>query len=224
MPVLPGIIPTSQMLHMPRERVRLIVAFTLSALFHLWVASGVALHESGHTPVSNPGIISARLDLPVAPPAAPSPLQDDGHPVHERRPDEVRRARPADAGALDPQLPASPAIGAQTPDARLPAAALPAVADPLYYPASQLDVYPTLIQPVNLESLRHAAHGDVSGRVLLMLLIDESGGAREASVIEPGPAALFEHALRAVFLEARFFPARKDGRAVKSRVLISIDF
>ncbi len=224
MAALPGITPTSLTLHVPRERIRLIVAITLSALLHLWFAGGVAVREPRHVPARSPAIISVRLEMPVTPPAVPPPLQDEVHPAHERGADELRRARPADTGARNSKPSPHPAFVEQPPDARAPAAALPAVADPLYYPASQLDAYPALIQPVNLDSLRHAAHGNISGRVLLMLLIDESGGVREVSVIEPGPAASFEHALRAAFLEARFFPARKDGRAVKSRVLISVDY
>ena len=105
-------------------------------------------------------------------------------------------------------------------DARNPASALPPLSDPEYYPARQLDVYPELVQPVSLEY----ANDNAGGRVLLMVLIDETGGVREISIVEAGSARLVENSVRTAFSEARFSPARKDGRAVKSRVLISVDY
>jgi hypothetical protein len=58
----------------------------------------------------------------------------------------------------------------------------------------------------------------------LELLIDELGVVRD--VVFTGPAELrgAEEELRATLAATSFIPARKDGRAVKSRVLISISF
>ncbi len=213
--------------HVPRERIRLAVAITLSSLVHLWLAGGVTVRAPGHATTRGPAIISARLEIPVTPPVVPSPPQDGAKGVHENVPDSRRRARPADERARetvgDNPSPSSAFVD-KTPDAHVPASALPAVSDPEYYPARQLDVYPALMQPVNLDYPRHAATGNVGGRVLLMVLIDETGGVRELSIIDAGPARFFEDSLRAAFSEARFSPARKDGRAVKSRVLIGVDY
>jgi len=213
--------------HVPRERIRLAVAITLSGLVHLWLAGGVTVRAPGHATARGPAIMSARLEIPVTPPVVSSPPQDGAKVVHEGGPDSRRRARPADERvrktAGDNPSPSS-AFVEKTPDARVPASTLPAVSDPEYYPARQLDVYPALMQPVNLDYPRHAANDNVGGRVLLMVLIDEAGGVRELSIIDAGPARFFEDSLRAAFSEARFSPARKDGRAVKSRVLIGVDY
>ena len=213
--------------HVPRERIRLAVAITLSGLVHLWLADGVTVRAPGHATARGPAIISARLEIPVTPPVVPSPPQDGAKVVHEGVPDSRRRARPADERARetagDKPSPSS-AFVEKAPNARVPASALPAVSDPEYYPARQLDVYPALVQPVNLDYPRHAANDNVGGRVLLMVLIDETGGVRELSIVDAGPARFFEDSLRAAFSEARFSPARKDGRAVKSRVLIGVDY
>jgi len=212
--------------HLQRERLRLAVAITLSALVHLWFAGGVPLRKSGQAPSRSPAIISVQLQMPEALPDALSPPQDNAKVVHERVPDSRRRIRPADEGArktASDKLSAATISGA-APDAPVAADALPQVSDPMYYPANRLDVYPALIQPVNLDDLRHAANDNVGGRALLMLLIDENGSVRAVSIVEPGPVGLFERTLRTAFSAARFSPARKDGRAVKSRVVISVDY
>jgi len=121
-----------------------------------------------------------------------------------------------------PSVPSS--LSAETPDKHATVAVLTPAVDPVYYPARQLDVYPALIQPASLALPGLAADAGIGGRVLLTLLIDESGSVREFSIIDAGPARVREETLRAAFAEARFSPARKDGRAVKSRVQIGIDY
>ena len=58
----------------------------------------------------------------------------------------------------------------------------------------------------------------------MLLLIDEFGGVNEASVVESQPEGYFEDAALAVFRAARFSPAQKQGRAVKSRVLLQVKY
>ncbi len=94
--------------------------------------------------------------------------------------------------------------------------------DPVYYPARQLDVYPALLQPVKLKY--PDSPDKVGGRVLVMLLIDEAGAVDEISIAEAEPAGYFEHTVHAAFSSARFSPARKDGHAVKSRVLVRVNY
>lgn len=165
--------------------------------------------------------MTARLEIPVTPLAGPSPSQIDEMAESKHVPGALTRTRPTDDSKREIASPPPSAAPAQVmTDAPNPASVLPPVSDPVYYPARQLDVYPALMQPVSLE---HANAG-VGGRVLLMLLIDETGQVRELSIVEAGPAGLIESSVRSVFSEARFSPARKDGRAVKSRVLISVDY
>lgn len=117
-----------------------------------------------------------------------------------------------------PAMPASPAIEQATP--LLPALEVPLLEDPTWYPAKQLDVHPTAlheIKPVYPEQ-------DVEGRVVLLLLIDEAGVVKEATVVEANPEGVFEESARAAFSNARFAPAQKNGRAVKSRLQYVISY
>ena len=47
---------------------------------------------------------------------------------------------------------------------------------------------------------------------------------REIAVIEAEPPGPLQEELRSVLAATRFFPGQKDGRAVKSRVVLSVNF
>ena len=98
----------------------------------------------------------------------------------------------------------------------------PQVPDPTYYTARDLDVYPRPIAPLELD--RIAAGTSVAGRVALALLIDEQGAVNDIAFAGTVAPERLREALRAVLAAARFLPARKDGHAVKSRVVLSVDF
>ncbi|MES2565173.1 MAG: energy transducer TonB [Pseudomonadota bacterium] len=91
-----------------------------------------------------------------------------------------------------------------------------------FYPAKQLDIYPALAAEIELRSLTDGATGSTA-RAQFLLLIDEAGVVKEASVVEGEPSIRFENA-RLTFLAARFTPAYRNGRAVRSRVLIEVNF
>ena len=117
-----------------------------------------------------------------------------------------------------PAMPASPAIEQASP--LLPTLDVPLIEDPTWYPAKQVDVHPTAlyeIKPVYPEQ-------GVEGNVVLLLLIDEAGAVKEASVVEANPEGIFEESALAAFREAHFAPAQKNGRAVKSRLLIRVSY
>ena len=97
---------------------------------------------------------------------------------------------------------------------------LPQVPDPVYYGARELDAYPRPVAPLDLGRL---AAGD-PGPVTLVLLIDVQGVVREVSFGGPAAPGRPDEELRALFEATPFVPARKDGRAVRSRVRISIRF
>lgn len=212
---------------LPRERISLAVAIAISTLVHLGLADGM-VRAPGHAPSRGPTVIAVRLEIQEATTVVPAPPRDKVLGAGERVPVSKRHpVLPAEDRLPDPAVhqPSSAATFAvRTPDAGFSAAVLPPVYDPAYYPSSQLDVYPALVQPVNLEYPQHAANDGISGRVQLMLLIDETGSVREVTIIDPGPARLFEKKLRSAFTQARFSPARKGGRAVRSRVQIGVDY
>jgi protein TonB len=94
----------------------------------------------------------------------------------------------------------------------------PIFPDPNYYPARELDDYPRPLAPLRIDRPAHAGAGEVR----LELLIDERGVVRDVAYVGAAPRSEAEVALRAMLAAIHFMPARKDGRAVKSRVLISV--
>ena len=98
------------------------------------------------------------------------------------------------------------------------------IPDPTFYPARQLDVYPRLVSPLQVQYPHAAVQTQVSGHALVLLLIDELGVVQEASVVQAEPKGYFEEAAIAAFAGARFVPARKDSRIVRSRVLVDLKF
>jgi TonB family protein len=93
--------------------------------------------------------------------------------------------------------------------------------DTTYYTIRQLDIYPVPAEPLWLDGVTHAAPRDA--RAVVELHISESGRVDAAKIIEAHPRGDFENELRATFLAIRFTPAVRDGRAVRSRVLVRIE-
>ena len=99
------------------------------------------------------------------------------------------------------------------------------IRDPTYYAARFLDEYPKPLGPVQPRYPEQATIDRIGGgSVTLLLLIDEEGVLRDISVVEAKPEAIFNEAAIAAFRDMRFSPARKDGRAVRSRVLVTVGF
>jgi protein TonB len=99
--------------------------------------------------------------------------------------------------------------------------ALSEAPDPTYYAAKQLDVYPELSTPLRLGTVASAI---IEARALLLVLIDASGVVEDVSVVEATPAASFENDAKRAVMSARFTPAYRNGRAVKSRMLIEVNY
>lgn len=106
-----------------------------------------------------------------------------------------------------------------------PVAALPAlgwIAPPRYLPASELDEKPQI-------RTRHApefppdARSD-SGRVVLRLYINQSGGVDEIAVVSVEPEPAFEEPAVRAFADALFTPGRRQGVPVPSTVTIELLF
>ena len=108
--------------------------------------------------------------------------------------------------------------------AGMEALALPQAADPSYYTARDLDSYPRLVVALDINRLVNRAVGIPSPTIRLELIIDEHGIVNHVTFAAPGIPGVLETELRAAIAATRFIPARKDGRAVKSRVLMSINF
>jgi protein TonB len=101
---------------------------------------------------------------------------------------------------------------------------MPLIVDTTWYPAAQLDVFPTALAPVRPAYPRSAAEADVAGAVTLLLLIDETGRVHDSAVMDAQPENTFEEAALEAFRLARFTPGQRDGRSVRSRVLVKVVF
>jgi protein TonB len=162
------------------------------------------------TPVSYP-TLSAEL-APLAPPL-PSAAAE-----HEP---SSRAAAPPPAQRKTAQSREARAAEAKQPVENTGPAHIP---DPTYYGTRQLDVFPMLASGLELSARAAGAKPAGAGRVLLLVLIDAAGFVNEVSVVEAEPQGAFEEYARMAFVSARFKPALKDGRPVKSRLLVEVDF
>lgn len=122
---------------------------------------------------------------------------------------------------------AAPAVQVRAPRARdglrqgapAPLGAIPL---PRYLPATELDVRPQIRTPV--EPAFPPEANATSGRVVLRLLINETGAVDQAIVIAADPPGPFGEAAMEAFAPARFTPGRKDGLAVKSALTLELRF
>jgi TonB family protein len=211
--------------------VRLGVAIVFSTLIHSWLVVGIETEAGRRAAPPSSWVISATLEPAVpfnqstvtviSPEAEPEPVAGRDPTTRAKT---VAGRHPAAALQQPAVQPRSMSAAPGVPEAPAQGSALPPLPDPVYYPARQLDVYPALLEPINLPYPERAARDEVSGKVTVLLLIDERGMVNDVSVVEAEPAGYFEETTRAVFSETRFSPARKDGRPVRSRVLISVSY
>lgn len=205
---------------------RLVLALMLSLVLHAFLLYHYASHRK---PTSPPGlsIISARIAEPAPAAAVPARPSVTPPPASARLPlpfpalppfAEPVAAVPVPVLESEPpqNLPDILETAALNPDG--PAPELP---DPVHYPAKELDVYPRLLGPLAIDYPQTAeAQG---GRVMLLLLVDESGRVTGVSVVDAQPEGVYEDAVARAYSGAAFSPARKGGRAVRSRILVAVE-
>jgi protein TonB len=85
-------------------------------------------------------------------------------------------------------------------------------------------VHPQALAPVNPLFPDKAANDNPSGEVTVLLFIDETGKVRDLAVVDAKPEGYFEESSLNAFRNTRWAPAQKDGRIVKSRVLIRVRY
>jgi len=202
------------------------LALTLagSLLFHFALIFGLQIRAA---PAAAPSshIIQARLvEAPrpiAAPPAAPEPTPDTPT-LQEVAPVPPPQPELAAAEPTPPEPPASAAAPEKS--ANLPSIEVPLLEDPTYYPAQEVDVHPTALQAIQPTYPVEAANANVAGNVTLELLLDESGKVQDITVEESNPPGMFDKSAQEAFRHARFTPAQRHGRAVKSRVRIKVTY
>lgn len=96
------------------------------------------------------------------------------------------------------------------------------IAAPRYVPAEELDERPQIRSHV--EPAFPLDANASSGRVVLRLLIGESGAVDKTEVVQADPPGPFATAAVEAFAPARFSPGRKDGVAVRSALTVELRF
>lgn len=190
------------------------MALATSAAAHLFLAQSLVLDEPQRAArPAGAATITVRLELPAGP-AAPVP-----------EPSLLAlRAGPRAAAGDGGRQAAPPRTGERPKQDAVAPLVLPQAPDPTYYSARDLDVYPQPAAPLDFDRLARGITEGVAGRLRLALLIDEGGIVKEIAVIEAEPSGRLQEELRVALAATRFLPGRKDGRAVKSRVLLSVSF
>ena len=198
---------------------RLSVAVVLSATLHLYLIYGLSLRPS-HGSADRVSIINARL-LPE-PAVMKRPTLAVPAPQRIRIPPVLPQVLSLPEPIESP-VPAAQALPDRdrSPEPEVSIGSLP---DPVHYAARDLDVYP---QPlIRIEPLypQAALAGEIGGSVTLLILIDESGRVTDVSVVDASPQDVFEESARRALAATAYTPAQKDGRAVRSRILVKFDY
>ena len=199
-------------------RSRMALALGASALLHAW-----AMHDTRGLGVprvaaGSSAPLTATLDLPLRLSAVDLLAQDSASVMPQHN--AVVTLPPRVATAVTPKAHASRAT--ETPAAASLAAQgsapVPQPSDPTYYGALSLDVYPKAVTALDLNAPTAAA-----GQVRATVLIDEAGVVNDVRAVQAASADL-ESAARTLLWQARFTPARKDGRVVKAEVRVSLGY
>jgi len=191
----------------PATTGRLRFALALSALAH-WALLATPFIET-RRPGAAPSAIDAPMTVRFAPPLGAVPDSPAATDAVESRLPGPPTSNSGRAGSHY-----LPATEVAPPHAEAPVVLR--ILDPNYYSARELDAYPHPARPLELERLSGA------GSIRVQLLIDEHGVVTDLSLIEAGTASRLDDALRTALAAARFIPARKDGRAVRSRIVLSV--
>ncbi|HTS54598.1 MAG TPA: TonB family protein [Burkholderiales bacterium] len=205
-------------------RQRLLVALAVSTALHLSLIYGIAVRPSESAPAR---VLLARL-VPEADAPREAPTRTHVLGPRARAAAELEPAGrvPPPAEIPEPSTEAvaerAPAAGARLDDSRLPDVDMPVLADATWYDAKDLDVYPRPVVPVR--PAYPATVPEITGEVALLLQIDELGVVRELSVVRAEPDGYFEQSALHAFETARFAPAQRDGRPVRSRIVVRVRF
>jgi protein TonB len=191
-------------------------------------------------------VIEARLVSTQAAPAA----AEDTLPVTEAEPPPVERkampqlapsemaealpvAAPPEAPAAAPPPLATPPVAAPATPGPVPPASAPAAAaapgvaitsavDLTYYSARDLDVQPRALREIVPDYPSDADRQRLSGKVRLQLKLEADGRVSDLEVVSATPPGMFDDSAIRAFRDARFAPAKKNGRPVRARVLIEV--
>ena len=200
---------------------RLILALAASLALHFALIFGVQV-KAARQEGGAQRAMEVRVERVAGVASSVTISTDEPSVAQVKHESEVVEPARDEKAAPQPAMPASPVAEQASP--LLPALEMPLIEDPTWYPAKQVDAHPVALHPIKPVYPEKGVELGVDGKVLLLLLIDEAGAVKEASVVEADPEGIFEESALTAFRNARFAPAQKNGRAVKSRVLIRVSY
>ncbi|HZP91280.1 MAG TPA: energy transducer TonB [Burkholderiales bacterium] len=199
---------------------RIALALLLSLAAHLALTSWPVLWRPG--PPREAGRIDARLIAPQPPLVAIEPPRREASPARSAPRESAVAAVLADRKPLA-TVPAPAAPATETTPSPPPLEGSPAL-DLHYYAAGELDVYPVPRAPLTVALPAAAGRSAIEGWVRLLVQIDETGSVGSAEVHDAQPPEIFDAAALEAVRGARFVPARKDGKEVRSRLMLELEF
>lgn len=188
---------------------RLILALIVSAALHSLMLLGIKYHSGiGSGP-------HVALELVGA-----APLQARIDPLPAPPPDDTIRVTQSDppAASLSPTASLPP----QQDPAVKPAPGSAQQPPELYFRAGELDVRPQIrdrVIPVYPEIAVN-----LTGRVIVNVFISASGTVDEVAVVRAEPPGIFDESAISAFSAARFTPGMKGHNAVKSLLVLEVNY
>ena len=167
---------------------------------------------------------------PVPVPEPEAPPESEPASVPEKAVSEVvgpkKKKEPAPLRKKEAPRPAPPVP--VPPSAHVgqgPAAPVPGrVGAFLAYETDQVDQRPSIVRRSSVEYPSRARRRAIEGRVVVQLVVDTEGRARECRIRSAEPGGWFEDAALAAAEKMRFMPGRIKGKAVNTVVLVPFSF
>ncbi|MBT9589675.1 MAG: TonB family protein [Thiobacillus sp.] len=214
----------------PRAR-RALAAVWISLGLHAAVIALVQVAPPGATGSGGP-IIEARLvsaSTSATDPQAPN--ERIGQPT-VLAPSALAEAQPVPRIIPQPETtqpdalvqPSTVSPGPLSASSPAPAVAITSLVDLTYYGARDVDVLPRALREVQPDYPTEADRQRISGKVRLQVKIEADGRVSDIDVVSADPPGVFDEAAVRAFRAARFVPAEKNGRPVRVRVLIPVEF
>lgn len=213
----------------PRAR-RALAAVWISLGLHAAVIALVQVAPPGATGSGGP-VIEARL-VSASPPAADPQASNERTQPPVLAPSALAEAQPVPGIMPQPETtqpdalvqPATVSPGPLSASSPAPALAITSSVDLTYYGARDVDVLPRALREVQPDYPTEADRQRISGKVRLQVKIEADGRVSDIDVVSADPPGVFDEAAVRAFRAARFVPAEKNGRPVRVRVLISVEF
>lgn len=195
---------------------------------------GGPVHQLALVSISGKGSHAASSASQAKAPPEPAPAMQPSPARHRRqspsKQNRVRRQGAKPSAAL-PETGATSASGASAQTAgRVPSqgdiggGAGGGVDHEGVFAPGQLDHPPTPLRRVRPEYPPEARKKRTEGRVLVRMIVDSKGLPTQCAIHAAAPPGYFEAAALEAARKMRFSPGRKDGRAVRTTVLLPFDF